>query len=112
MTVVRGPGSGGTGVVGSEGSEGFDASLRRRGDAAEGLERDLLTEVPMLYGSPGKLEAEGDPGVVLARIHREELLRRNGGGILSAPSNRSGSLPYERATGALAVLLLLLIFLA
>lgn len=90
------------------GPEEFEASLKRRGKAARGLAQDLLTEVPMLYGSPGQMEAEGDPGIVLARIHQEELKRRNGGGV-SCHSRSRAELPYERATGALAILLMLLL---
>lgn len=91
-------------------SEKFAAILKRRGQAAQGLERDLLTEVPMLYGSPGGLEPQGDPGIVLATIHREELLRRNGGGASQSSRKPSDvALPFEGATAALAVVLFLLI---
>lgn len=93
-------------------SEEFAESLKRRRQAAQGLEKDLLTKVPLLYGSPGNLEPGGDPGVVLAKLHREELLRRNGGGVLHPSSRRSDVvLPFERATTALALLLLLYAFL-
>jgi hypothetical protein len=89
----------------------FAASLVRREQAAKGLEKDLLTEVPLLYGSPSSMEPHGDPGIVLAHMHQEELLRRNGGG--APPSSRTGSdvsLPFERTTAILAIVLLLLIF--
>lgn len=87
----------------------FVESLQRRGQAARGLEEDLLTEVSLLYGSPGGLEPGGDPGIILARVHREELLRRNNGGALNPSGKRSEVvLPFERATGALAILLFLL----
>lgn len=90
--------------------EEFAASLKRRGQAAQSLERDLLTEVPLLYGSPGSLEPRGDPGIVLTKIHQEELTRRNGGGVFRSSSKRSDvSLPFERITAALAVLLFLLL---
>lgn len=84
-------------------------SLKRRREAAAGLERDLLAEVPMLYGSPGSLEPNGDPGIVLARVHREELVRRNGGGVMRTSGKRAETtLPFERAMGALVLLLVLL----
>lgn len=86
----------------------FAASLRQRRQAAEGLEQDLLSKVPLLYGSPGSLEPHGDPGAVIAKAHREELLRRNGGGVPQSSSKRGDvTLPFERATTALAVLLFL-----
>jgi len=95
-------------------AEEFAASIERRRQAADGLEKDLLNDVPLLYGAPGgagldALPAQGDPGVVLARIHREEMLRRNG----YDPSDASGdpsevSLPFERATAALALILFLI----
>lgn len=91
--------------------EEFALSLQRRGQAAKGLEQDLLTEVPMLYGSPGSMEPEGDPGILLVRIHQEELQRRNGGGG-PGPGRRSDvSLPFERMTAALPFVLLLLLIL-
>ncbi len=97
----------------SEESEGFAESLKQRSEAARGLERDLLTEVPLLYGSPNSLEAEGDAGIVLAKLHREELLRRNKGGVIASTSRRSEvTLPFERITGALAILIFLIFFLA
>jgi hypothetical protein len=81
--------------------------LKRRGQAAQGLERNLLTEVPLLYGSPDK----ADPGILHATLHREELLRRNGGGIPEAPGKTSDvALPFERSMAFLSVLLLLLLF--
>lgn len=93
-------------------AEEFTASLERRARAAKGLERDLVTEVPLLYGRPGRLEPEGDPGIVLARIHREELQRRNSGGLPLPPGARSES-PSKRARTAISVgaILFLLIFL-
>jgi hypothetical protein len=95
-----------------ESAEAFAASLKRRGQAAKGLEQDLLTQVPMLYGSPGSMEPEGDPGILLARIHQEEMLRRNGGGAPPHSRTRSDvALPYERAMLALPLLLLLLMIL-
>ena len=89
-------------------AEGFAASLKRRRQAADGLERDILTKVPLLYGSPGSLERDGDPGIALARLHREELVRRNGGGVTQVSGKRSDvALPFERAMTALAILLFL-----
>ena len=89
-------------------AEDFAANLKRRREAADGLQHDLLTEVPLLYGSPGSLEPQGDPGVVIARAHREELLRRHGGGVVHPSGRRSEvALPFERAMEGLAVLLLL-----
>ena len=90
-------------------AEEFADSLKHRGEAAKGLERDLLTTVPLLYGSPRRLEPRGDPGVVLAQIHRDEMLRRNGGGVLQAGSRRSDvALQFERTMEALAIVILLL----
>ena len=81
----------------------FADGLKARRQAALGLERDLLTNVPLLYGSPGEA---GDPGIVLARAHREDMLRRNGGGAMQTSGKRADvALPWERAIGALAILL-------
>jgi hypothetical protein len=88
----------------------FVESLRRRGQAAEALQNDLLTEVPLLYGTPGSLEARGDPGIILAEIHREELVRRNGGGVAKRAEGRD-TLPFEDTTMAIALALgLVLLF--
>jgi hypothetical protein len=93
-------------------AEDFAESLKRRREAAAGLERDLLTEVPLLYGSPGSLEPNGDPGIVLARVHREELVRRNGGGVTNPSGKRSEvSLPFEELTGALILIFVLFLLL-
>ena len=84
----------------------FARQLSARSQAAKGLEKDLLHEVPLLYGSAGRLEARGDPGIVLADIHRDEIVRRNGGGMPPySGTNTSESLPYERAMMVLAILL-------
>jgi hypothetical protein len=94
-------------------AEAFAADLKRRGQAAKGLERDLLTKVPILYGSPGSLEPHGDPGIVLAKIHQEELQRRNGGGLFgSSRAEDDVRLPFERAMGWLCVLYFLWMFFA
>jgi hypothetical protein len=91
--------------------EAFAESLKQRRRAADGLEQDLLTQVPLLYGSPGSLEPRGDPGIVLAQAHREELLRRNGGGVLHSSSKHSEvALPFERLTIALTILICLILF--
>jgi hypothetical protein len=89
----------------------FAEDLRRRAEAARGLEKDLLTDVPLLYGSPGRREACGDPGIALAQIHREALVRKNKGGIPIPSSRKSpASLPFERATIALAILIAIVHF--
>ena len=94
-------------------AEEFARSLDQRRQAANGLEQDLLTEVPLLYGSPGSLEPQGDPGVVLAQVHRDELLRRNGGGVFQGSAERSEvTLPFERATTVLALMLGLFVLCA
>ena len=83
----------------------FAESLERRRRAAQGLERDLLTDVPMLYGSPDNWAPEGDPGDAIARLHREELVRRNGGGVPPGSGGSSGSrLPFEALMIGAAVL--------
>ena len=88
------------------GADAFATNLKQRRQAALGLEQDLLTSVPLLYGSPGFHEDdEGDPGIALARIHREEMVRRNGGGIPNASSERSDvALPYEGLVMVIAVM--------
>lgn len=84
----------------------FAADLARRAAAAKGLQTDLLTHVPLLYGSPDAHAPGGDPSTVLARLHREDLLRRNGGGVPSSCSDREPPrLPYERVLLALGVIL-------
>ena len=96
----------------SNDSEEFAASLKRRDKAAKGLEKDLLAEVPLLYGTPGSLEPHGDPGILIAQLHQEELQRRHVGGVLPSSRKRADvSLPFERATAALAFALFLLLFL-
>ena len=93
-----------TGATPPASQEAFAESLKRRQQAAQGLEKDLLTEVPLLYGSAGG--PARDPGIALAQIHREELLRRNGGGASGPSGKRSEvTLPFERIVVALVVLL-------
>jgi hypothetical protein len=88
----------------------FADNLKRRRKAAQGLERDLLTSVPLLYGSPGDA---GDPGIVLARAHREEMLQRNCCSFFRPSGKRSEVvLPWERAITAFAILLWLLMAFA
>lgn len=93
--------------------QAFAESLKCRRQAARGLEHDLLTDVPLLYGSPGSMESQGDAGIVLAQMHREELLRRNGVGVQHASGKRSeGALPFERTMEALAIAFLLVVLFA
>jgi hypothetical protein len=88
--------------------EEFSANLERRNKAAMGLEQDLLNEMPLLYGSPGSLQRHGDPGVLLARLHREELVRRNSSGVFQSSTDRpAASLPFERTLGAMLLLFFL-----
>ena len=97
----------------SGGPEEFAADLKRRRQAAQGLEQDLLTSVPLLYGSPGSPQPHGDAGIALARIHREELVRRNGGGVSQLSGKPSEvRLPFERGMAVLAFLLWLFFSLA
>lgn len=101
-------------------TEQFAESLKQRREAAQGLERDLITEVPMLYGSPtlwddpaNLLKPYYDPGIELARIHRDEMVRRNGGGIFNRSRSRSDvRLPFERTMIALSILVSLLAWFA
>jgi hypothetical protein len=81
----------------------FIESLDRRRQAQDRLEPDLLNDVPLLYGLPGEVgfhdprDGPGDPGIIIARIHREEMLRRNGVDAFSASGDRSEvRLPFER----------------
>lgn len=95
----------------SEDADAFRASLKQRAEAAKGLERDLLTEVPQLYGSPDRLAPNGDPGIALARIHRDEMQRRNGGGVPVSTSKRTdATLPFERTLYVFAIIFLVLVF--
>ncbi|RSV13809.1 MULTISPECIES: hypothetical protein [Sphingomonas] len=95
-----------------ENPDDFAADLKRRSDAAKGLEKDLLTEVPLLYGSPGRREPHGDPGIFIARMHRQDMQRRNGGGAPPSTRRRQGvSLPFERMIAGFALVLAVLFFL-
>lgn len=95
-----------------ENPDDFAAELKRRKESAEGLEKDLLTEVPLLYGSPGRREPHGDPGILLAEMHRQDLQRRNGGGVPPSTRRREGvSLPFERMIAGLALVLVVVFFL-
>jgi hypothetical protein len=101
-------------------AEEFTKSLDRRRQAQDRLEKDLLNEVPLSYGLPGEVGFQvdpritgGDPGIVLARIHREEMLRRNGVDAFSASGTASEvQLPFERMTTWLVLLLTAVILLA
>ncbi len=89
----------------------FRASLKQRAEAAKGLEKDLLSEVPQLYGAPDCLAPHGDPGISLAKIHREELKRRNGGGVPDSATKRSDvQLPFERALPIFGLIAIALLF--
>ncbi len=66
--------------------------------------------MPMLYGSAGPHEPEGDPGIVIARLHREELLRRSGAMPLSPVDEPPPRLPYERALIAIVFIVEALYF--
>ena len=90
--------------------EEFARSLKQRGEAARGLEHDLLTQVPLTYGTPGEEHAE----IVMGRLHREAMVARNGGGVLESPSRgrAEARLPFERLMEGLLVLLVLLYLLA
>lgn len=76
-------------------AQAFAAELQRREKAARGLERDLLYEVPLLYGSPSQFAPHGDPGVILAQTHRDALVARHDGGVPEPwsplPSEEPGS---------------------
>lgn len=84
------------------------ADLERRGAAAKNAEADILAEVPLLYGSPGRCAPDGDPGVTLARLHQQELRQRHG--LTPLPRNRhsNNALPFERTLGVLLLLFVLL----
>ena len=89
--------------------EAFATSLSQRRQAAERLEKDLLTQVPLLYGSPG----QAAPDLVIERLHQEELVRRSGGGILPASRRRGdAALPFERGLAVFAFSLMLLFYFA
>ncbi len=94
-------------------AEEFAESLKRRQQAAQGLEKDLITEVPLLYGSPHCMEPHGDPGVVIAQAHRADMLRRNGGGALNASGTPDEvRLPFERTMEVLAFGIFVIILFA
>jgi len=94
----------------AEEARAFRESLEQRQRASEALQKDLLNEVPMLYGSPYRsptgLPVIRDPGIELARIHRKELLRRNGVKGSDSSKDRSAvALPFEGLVLALALLI-------
>ena len=96
----------------------FAQDLERRRIAQDRLQEDLLHDVPLLYGQPGEagfqIDPEnrvGDPGVVLARIHREEMLKRNGVDAFRASGTRSEvRLPFERLMICLVIFLTVISF--
>ena len=98
-------------VTAPENADEFRASLRQRAEAAKGLEKDFLSEVPLLYGGPDSMAPDGDPGTRLARIHRDDLKRRNGGGVPNSATKRSEvALPFDRGMLILGLILLALAF--
>ena len=98
----------------------FIESLDQRRRAQARLENDLLNEVPLSYGLPGEVGMQidpqisgGDPGIVLARIHREEMLRRNGVDAFSASGSPTEvRLPFERTTAWLLLLITAILLFA
>ena len=71
----------------------FELSIRNRKRSADGLQDDLLHEVPLLYGEGGYR----DQDIALGAIHREAMLRKNGGGLPpGSPSTANARLPFER----------------
>jgi hypothetical protein len=55
----------------------------------------------------------GDPGIVLARLHREEMLRRNGVDAFGTSGSMSEiELPFERTTTWLVLLFTAILLLA
>ena len=95
-----------------ENADEFRAGLSQRAEAAKRLEKDLLSEVPLLYGGPDRMAPNGDPGIRLAQIHRDEMTRRNGGGVPNSATNRSEvALPFERGVLVFGLILLALAFL-
>lgn len=76
------------------------ASIKARREAAAGLQGDLLSEVPMLFGPNNLFAAD----VALGKIHREGLVKKHGGGLPGGVSTTSGAkLPMERPMEVLFV---------
>ena len=93
-------------------AEDLADSLKRREQAADALEDDLLNDVPMLYGPSAGLPYPTSPvpDILIGRIHREEMLRKNGYDVSDASGTPSEvSLPFERPIGALVILLVLIV---
>lgn len=65
----------------SDSRETFLADLKHRRRAASAMEREILTEVPLLYGEAGCHEPKGDPGIVLAELHAADRAQRHGSGL-------------------------------
>lgn len=59
----------------SQGRANFVSQLDRRGTAARNLQRDILTEVPVLSGSESYADS------VATDHHHNDLIRRHGGGV-------------------------------
>jgi hypothetical protein len=67
-------------------------SIKNRSRAAQGLQKDLLHEVPMLYGQNNLWGAD----VAIGKIHREGMVRKNGGGLPpGVPATSKAKLPME-----------------
>ena len=105
-------------LVSPASSQAFAQDLERRRMAQARLQEDLLHDVPLLYGQPGEggfqIDPEnrvGDPGIILARIHREEMLKRNGVDAFRASGTRSEvRLPFERLMICLVIFLSVISF--
>ena len=73
----------------------YTAELEQRANEAKGLEGDLLHEVPLQYGA-GSQHCH-DPSILMAGVHRENIVHRNGGGLpADNSSTKNLRLPYER----------------
>ncbi|WP_156442797.1 MULTISPECIES: hypothetical protein [unclassified Sphingomonas] len=67
--------------------------------------------MPQLYGAPNRLAPQGDTGIPLAKIHRDELKRRNGGGVPESATKRSDvQLPFERVLPIFGLIAIALLF--
>lgn len=70
-------------------------SIENRSRAAKGLQKDLLKEVPMLYGKPD-IRYNWRPDEQIGSMHREGLVRKNGGGLPPGiPATSNAKLPME-----------------
>ncbi len=98
-----------------QGRHQFTLSLMNRRKSADGLERDLRKKVPMLYGSPwfggrfGRHAGVRDPGIEIAKLHREAMVAKNGGGLPPGVGpTATPKLPYERKVIILFALFVML----